>query len=136
MQLVADTLAVCSGCGDQEIQRLFAGVAGALGQHIIELAVGLSVKLVEHKAGHVQAVLGGDFRRKHLVEARVAVIHDALGRAHDLGAFQKCRGHLYHLFGDIEHNGSLLPVCRRAVHFCGRLIVRIEHIQGDRSGQL
>jgi 16S rRNA (guanine(527)-N(7))-methyltransferase RsmG len=43
MQLIADAFAVCTCGRDQEVQRLFAGVTGAFGQHIVELPVGLGM---------------------------------------------------------------------------------------------
>ena len=43
VQLIADALLVGAGRGDQEVQRLFTGVAGAFGQDIVELAVGLGI---------------------------------------------------------------------------------------------
>ena len=136
MQLVADGLAVGSGCGNQEVQRLFPGVAGAFGEHVVELSVGLCVQLVEHEAADVQAVLGGNLGGKHLIEPGVAVIHDAFGRCHDLGALEQRRTHLNHLVRNIKDDAGLLPVRRRAVDLGGRLVVGVEQIQSHRSSQL
>lgn len=78
MQLIADALFVGAGRGDQEEQRLFTGVTGTFGQNIVELAVGLGMDLIQHKPGHVQAMLRTDFRRQHLIESGIAVVHDTL----------------------------------------------------------
>ena len=62
VQLIADALLVRAGRGDQEEQRLFTGITGTFGQNIVELAVGLGMDLIQHKPGHVQAMLRTDFR--------------------------------------------------------------------------
>ena len=62
VQLIADTLLVRAGRGNQEEQRLFTGVTGTFGQDIVELAVGLGMDLIQHQTGHIQAVLRADFR--------------------------------------------------------------------------
>ena len=77
-----------------------------------------------------------DLSRKHLVETDVGVVHQSLCRRHDLGAFQKRRGHLHHPFCHIEHDGSLLPVRSRAVDLCRRFSVSVQKIQRHRSGKL
>ena len=48
---------VCSGSGDQEIQRLHSGIAGAFGHNIKELSVGLSVQLIKYNTVDIEAVL-------------------------------------------------------------------------------
>ena len=50
MILITDAVAVCTCRGDQEVERLGTGITGALGQHIHQIAVGLCVELVQHKA--------------------------------------------------------------------------------------
>ena len=50
MILITDAVAVCTCRGDQEVERLGPGIAGALGQHIHQIAIGLCVELVQHKA--------------------------------------------------------------------------------------
>ena len=72
------TKAVAAQNMARRAERLLAGVAGAFGQHVVELPVRLSVYLVEHQAAHVESVLGTDLGTKHLVKAAVAVVDDAL----------------------------------------------------------
>ena len=136
MQLVADAVFVGASGGDDEEQRLLTGIAGAFGQHVIELAVGLGVYLVKHQAGHVQTMLGAGLRRKHLVVAVVAVVDDAFLGGGDLGSAHEGRGHLHHLLRHIEHNGRLVAVAGRAVDLCRLLVVSVEQIQSHRRRQL
>ena len=116
MILIADAVPVCTGRCNQEVQRLCSRIAGALGQDIHQVTVGLGMQLVQHQTGHIQSMLGSDFCRQHLIETHVGVIHQALGRRHDLGAFQECRGHFHHALGHIKDDACLLPVRCRAVH--------------------
>ena len=55
--LIADGLCIIARCGDEEIQRLHSGVAGAFGHNIKQLAVWLCMQLVKHHAVGVEAVL-------------------------------------------------------------------------------
>ena len=84
MHFVADRFPVGSGSRNQKVQRLLPRVTGALGQHIIELPVGLRVQLVKYQARYIQAVLGTDFRRQHLIISGVLIVDDALSGSHDL----------------------------------------------------
>ena len=81
-------------------------------------------------------MLCADFRGQYLVETAVGVIDDSLGRAHDLGAFQQRRGHVYHLLRYVKHDGRLLAVSGGAVHFGGRLMIRVKKEEGDGSRKL
>ena len=82
-------LPVGSCCRDQKIERLLSRVTGALGQNIIQLPVGLAVQLIKHKAAYIQAVLGADLCRQHLIKPGVPVIDDALSSRHDLRSLQE-----------------------------------------------
>ena len=136
VQLIADALLVGACRGDQEEQRLFTGITGTFGQNIVELAVGLGMDLIQHKPGHVQAMLRTDFRRQYLIESGIAVVHDTLSCRHDLAAFHESRGHLHHLVGNVKDDGCLLAVGGCAIDFCGGLVIGKQQIQCHRSGQL
>ena len=129
MQLVADALLVGAGRGDQEVQRLFTGIAGAFGQDIIQLAVWLGMDFIQNKAGHIQAVFRAYLCGKHLIKPGVAVVDDAFGRRHDLAPLEQCRGHLHHLVGHIENDGRLLAVGGSTVDFGRRFIICKQQIQ-------
>ena len=81
-------------------------------------------------------MLRTNFGRQNLIKSCVPVVHDALGGCHDLTPFQKCRGHLHHLVGNIKNNGCLLTVSGSTVDFGRRLIIGKKQIQGHRSGKL
>lgn len=66
---VADGIRIISGSGDQEIQRLHSGVAGAFGHNIKEFSVRLSVQLVKYYAVDIEAVFGICFCGKYLIKA-------------------------------------------------------------------
>ena len=48
MELVADAFLIRTCGRDQEVERLFPGITGALGQNIVQLPVGLRMDLVKH----------------------------------------------------------------------------------------
>ena len=52
VDLVADGLRIVAGRGDEEIQRLHTGVAGAFGHDVKELAVGLVVPNLGNRFSH------------------------------------------------------------------------------------
>ena len=76
------------------------------------------------------------FGRQDLIKSCVPVVHDSLGGCHDLAPFQKCRGHLHHLMGNIKNDGCLLAVSCSAIDFGRRLVIGKKQIQGHRSGKL
>ena len=135
VKLVTDALLVRAGRGDQEEQRLFTGVTGTFGKDIVEFPVWLGMNLIQNKTRHVQAMLRANFGRQNLIESCVPVVHDALGGRHDLAPFQKCRGHLHHLMGNIKNDGCLLAVSRRTIDFGRWLIIGKKQIQGHGSGK-
>ena len=74
---IADAVGICSGCRNQEVQRLHSCIAGALGHDIKELSIGLCVQFIEDHAMNIEAVLGVGFCGKHLVEAVGRCINNA-----------------------------------------------------------
>ena len=69
MHLPADTVPIGACSCDQEEQRLFSRVAGAVGHNIIELSVWLGVQLVKYHRVDVEAMLGVCLCGKYLIEA-------------------------------------------------------------------
>ena len=136
VELVADALLVRAGRGDQEEQRLFTGVTGTFGKDIVEFPVWLGMNLIQNKTRHVQAVFRSNFSRQDLIKSCVPVVHNALRSRHDLAPFQKCRGHLHHLVGNIKNDGCLLAVSCSTIDFGRWLIIGKKQIQGHRSGKL
>ena len=135
MKLVADGIPIRSRRGDRHMERLPPRVAGALGQDIPEHAVGLVVDLVEAQARNAVPVLVRHISGNHLVIPRVGVVHDPLGRCHDLGAFVQAIRQLHHALGNVKYNRCLRPVRRRREHLRGRLVVRIQKIQRNGRSQ-
>ena len=78
VDLIADGFRIVAGRGDEEIQRLHTGVAGAFGHNIKELAVRLGVQLIEHHAVGVETVLITDIGREHLVDTARWLINEPL----------------------------------------------------------
>ena len=78
VDLVADGLRIVAGRGDEEIQRLHTGVAGAFGHDVKEFAVGLGVQLVKYHAVSVKAVLVAHIGREHLVDTARWLINEPL----------------------------------------------------------
>ena len=122
VQFVANALFIRAGRGDQEEQRLLTGITGTFGKDIVEFSVWLGMYLIQHQTRHVQTVLRANFSRQNLIESCVPVVHDALRSRHDLAPFQKCRGHLHHLMGNIKNDGCLLAVSCSTIDF-GRWLV-------------
>ena len=68
VNLITDGLRIIAGRGDEEIQRLHPGIAGAFGHDIKEFAVRLRVQFIEYHTVSVEAVLIADICGKHLVD--------------------------------------------------------------------
>ena len=81
---VADAVGVGACGGDEEVLRLGARITLALGHHVEQGPVGLSVQLVEHHTGDVEPVLGVRLSEEHLVEAVGRLVDDALLGGQDL----------------------------------------------------
>ena len=62
MYLVADRILVAARRRNDEIERLLAGRAGALGHNVEQFAVRLAKQFIEDTGVDVVAVLGGDLR--------------------------------------------------------------------------
>ena len=136
VQFIADAVLVVACRGDDEEEWLLPGIAGALGQDIIELAVRLGVDFVKDQARHIESVFGPGFRRQHLVEPGVAIIDDALARRPYLGAAHQGRTHLDHLPCHIKDDRRLIPVTGSAIHFGARFVISIKKVQGNSGSQL
>ena len=136
MGFIADAVCVSTGSGDQKVQRLHAGVAGALRHDVEKLSVGLCVQLVEDYAVDVEAVLGIRFRRQHLVEAVRRRVNDALLRGENLHALAERRAHSHHISSHLEYNAGLLAVGCAAVYLGALLAVTAAKQKSDGSGQL
>ena len=86
MYLVANAVFIrTSGC-DDEIERLLARRAGALGHDVEQLAVGLAEQFVEDAGVDVVAVLRGHLRGKRLIDASGRQVYEALLALHNLDA--------------------------------------------------
>ena len=101
--------------GDQKVQRLHAGIAGALGHNIKELPVGLGVQLIEDDAMNIEAVLGIGLRRQHLIKAVRRRIDDPLLGGQNLHPLGKRRTHPHHIRCHIKNDGGLLAVSSAAI---------------------
>ena len=115
VDLIADGLRIVARRGDEEIQRLHTGVAGAFRHNIKELPVGLGVQFIEHHAVGVEAVLVADIGRKHLVDTARWLINEPLLGIQYLDPFGECRTHPHHVSRHIENDGCLLTVGGTAV---------------------
>ncbi len=76
--LVADAVGVGAGGCYQEVQRLGASVPTVFIHHVEERPVGLSVQVVEHDTGNVEAMLRIRLSRKHLIKTVGGFVDDAL----------------------------------------------------------
>ena len=110
MYLVADGFRVVAGGGNEEIQRLHTGIAGAFGHNIKQLSVGLGMQLVKHHAVGVETVLVANIRRKHLVDTARWLIDEPFLGIQYLHSFCQCWTHPHHVGGYIKNDGCLLTV--------------------------
>ena len=129
-------MCVSTGSGDQEVQRLHAGVTGALRHDVEQLSVGLCVQLVEDYAVDVEAVLRICFRRQHLVEAVRRRVNDPLLGGENLHALAERRAHSHHISGHLKHDAGLLAVGGAAVYLGALLAVTTAKQKSDGSCQL
>ena len=84
VNLIADAVHVIARRGNEKIEGLLSGVAGAVGHDIIELPVWLGVQLVKYHRMDVEAMLGVCLCGKYLIEAPQWLIEQALLRQHRL----------------------------------------------------
>ena len=129
MYLIADGVGVVAGRGDQEIQRLHPGIAGALEHDIKEFPVGLGMQLIENDTVGVESVLVCHIRRQHLIGAIGREIGDLLLGFQDFHPFGKRRAEPHHIHRHIKHNTCLLTVTCTAVYFCTPFTVTACKIQ-------
>ena len=132
MHLPADTVPIGACSCDQEEQRLFSRVAGAVGHNVIQQPVWLGVELIENDTMDVQPVLSIGFCRQHLIKAVEGRVNQSLLGKHWLDAFLQRRALLHHLAGDVKDDGCLLPVCCAAVDLRAPFAVTGQQIKSDR----
>lgn len=135
MRFVADGMCVCPSRSDEKIQRLRPRIAGAFGHDIEQLSVGLGMKLIEHHAVNVEAVLGVSLGGEDLVEAVGREINHALGGGEELHPLAQGRTHPDHICRYLEHDGGLLAVSGAAVHLRSFLAVTAAEEQGNGGSQ-
>ena len=128
MKLIADAVLVVPGRRDDEEQWLFAGIARAFRQDVVQLAVRLGVDFVKDEAGHVETMFCSCFRRKHLIETGVPIVDDPLARRPNLGPAHQSRARLNHLPGHVEDDGRLIPIASSPVDFGTRLVISVQKI--------
>ena len=115
MDLIADGLRIIAGRGNEKIQRLHTGIAGAFGHDIKEFAVGLGVQLVEYHTVCIEAVLVADIGGEHLVDTTRWLINKPLLGIQYLDPLGERRTHPHHVSRHIENDGCLLTVGGTAV---------------------
>ena len=136
MHLIADRILVASRRGNDEVQRLLSGRAGALRHNVKQLSVGLAQQLVEDTGMNVVAVLGRNLRGQHLINSASRQIHEAFLALHNLDALEQRRALQHHILSHVEYDASLLPVVGAAVNLRAFLAVARQHIQRHGGGQL
>ena len=83
VNLIADGLCIVAGRGDEEIQRLHTGIAGAFRHDIKEFAIWLGMQLIEHHAVGIETVLVAYVVLLHPVVKNLAVYLDAAFLPHN-----------------------------------------------------
>lgn len=136
VDLIADGLCIVAGRGDEEIQRLHTGVAGAFGHDVKELAIGLRVQFVEHHAVGVETVLVADIGGEHLVDTARWLINEPFLGIQYLDPLGKCRTHPHHIRRHVENDGRLLTVGSTAVDLGSFLSVTAGEQKRHRGGKL
>ena len=136
MLLIADAGAVIACGGDDEVQRLLAGGAGALGHHIEQLSVGLAEQLVKDAGVDVVAIFAGHFRGQRLIDASVGQVDQPLLRFDNIDALLQKVGVEHHVLRNIKYDAGLCTVVGTAIDFCALLVVGTEHIECNGGGQL
>ena len=136
MYLIADGLRIIAGCGNEEIQRLHTGIAGAFGHDIKEFAVGLGVQLIEYHTVCIEAVLVADISREYLVDTARWLINEPLLGIQYFDPLGECRTHPHHVSRHIENDGSLLTVGSAAVDLGSFFSVTAGEQKCHRSGEL
>ena len=136
VDLIADGLRIVAGRGNEKVQRLHTGVAGAFGHNIKELAVRLGVQLIEHHAVGIETVLVAHIGREHLVDTARWLIDEPLLGIQYLDPFGECRTHPHHICRHIEHDGCLLTVGGTAIDLGAFLTIAAGEQKSYRSGKL
>ena len=136
LYFVADGVRIVPGGGDEEIQRLHPGIAGAFGHDIVQFAVGLGVEFVKYHAMGIEAVLVAHISGQHLVDAPGGLVDNALLGVENFDSLIQRRAHPHHIRSHIEHDGRLLAVSGASVDLGAFLAVPAGQKQGHGSGQL
>ena len=133
--LVADGILVRSRRGNDEIQGLLSGRAGALRHDVEQLAIGLAQQFVEDAGVDVVSVFRGDLGGKRLVDGSGRQVDQALLAFHDFDALEQRRALQHHVLRHVEYDAGLLAVIGAAIDFRAFLAVAREHVQRHGGGQ-
>ena len=136
VDLIADGLRIVAGRGDEKIQRLHTGIAGALGHNIKEFPVRLGVQLVKYHAVGVEAVFVADIGGEHLIDTARWLINEPFLGIQYLDPLGERRTHPHHIRRYIENDGCLLTVGGAAVHLGAFLSIAAGEQQSHRCGKL
>ena len=135
MNFIADGVRIVPGGGNEEIQRLHPGIAGAFGHDIVQLAVGLGVELVKYHAMGIEAVLVSHISGQHLIDAPGGLVDDALLGVENFDSLIKGGTHPHHIRSHIEHDGRLLAVSGASVDLGAFLAVPAGQQKRDGGSQ-
>ena len=69
VDFITNGVCIISGSGNQEIQRLHSGIAGALCHYIKEFPVRLCVQLIKYHAVDIKAMLTIGLSGEHLIKS-------------------------------------------------------------------
>ena len=94
------------------------------------------MKLIEHHAVDVEAVLGISLGRQDLVETVGGSIHHPLLGCEDFHPLIECRTHPHHIGGNLKDNACLLTICRTSIDFSSFLAVSATKKESDCCGKL
>ena len=122
-------ISVCSGCRDQEKQRLCSCITGTLGHDIKQFSVRLCMQLIKNHRMDIQTMLGICLCRQHLIETVGRFIHKSLYGHDRLYPLFQCRTLVHHVHRNIKYDGSLLSVGSTSIYLCSPLTVTACHIQ-------
>ena len=134
--LVADRVGIVARRGDQEIQRLHPGVAGALEHDVKEFPVGLGVQLIKDHAVGIKAMLIRHIRRKHLVGTVCGKVGNLFLGLQNLYPFGECRAEPHHIHRHIKHDLRLVPVSSAAIHLGPLLAISAQKQERHSCGKL
>ena len=132
---IANRICICSGCGDQEIQRLHSRITGAFGHNIKQLSVRLRVKFIEHDPMDVEAMFGISFSGKYLIKAVCWCVYNSFLCSKYPDSFHQSRTHTNHICGNVKNNRGLLSVCGTTIDLRSLFSITTGEQQGNRCGK-